>query len=139
MCLNAGAMRRQDAEPGTLIPVAHSQTFPAMLAGSANGGKGHGARSGDSKDEYIVPMLDLSSVIGFQGKITSPTNRSRVGADLPYPTLSTRAGAIHIAINLEKSDASLFYADARSVFYADASSVLRVLRPELGHEVVWKN
>ena len=35
-----------------LVPV----TMPTLRAGAANGGKGHGARSGDSKDEYIVPV-----------------------------------------------------------------------------------
>ncbi len=82
-CLNAGGMGRQDYESETLIPiggcfdVAHSLrgegfdasedgtgrctplvpiTMPTLRAGAANGGKGHGARSGDSKDEYIVPI-----------------------------------------------------------------------------------
>jgi DNA (cytosine-5)-methyltransferase 1 len=87
MCLNAGAMVRQDAESETLIPisgggfdvahalpakfsagddgtgrgtpiipVAHMDTMPTMRAGASQDGPGHGARSGDSKDEYIVPV-----------------------------------------------------------------------------------
>jgi DNA (cytosine-5)-methyltransferase 1 len=30
--------------------------MPTIRAGAANGGAGHGARSGDSKDELIVPV-----------------------------------------------------------------------------------
>lgn len=38
--------------------VAHVETMPTLRAGTQNGGPGHGARSGDSKDEYIVPVMD---------------------------------------------------------------------------------
>ena len=38
-------------------PVLTQDVMPTMRSGaSANGGPGHGARSGDSKDEYIVPV-----------------------------------------------------------------------------------
>ncbi len=40
-----------------LVPVCHVDTMPTLRAGAPNGGAGHGARSGDSKDEYIVPVL----------------------------------------------------------------------------------
>jgi DNA (cytosine-5)-methyltransferase 1 len=39
-----------------LVPVCHVETMPTLRAGSPNGGAGHGARSGDTKDEYIVPV-----------------------------------------------------------------------------------
>jgi DNA (cytosine-5)-methyltransferase 1 len=35
---------------------AGQEITPTIRAGAANGGKGHGARSGDSKDELIVPI-----------------------------------------------------------------------------------
>ena len=31
--------------------------MPTMRAGAAQNGPGHGARSGDSKDEYIIPAV----------------------------------------------------------------------------------
>ena len=48
----------QDANHGHshLVPVVHCDTMPTLRAGAPNGGSGHGARSGDTKDEYIVPM-----------------------------------------------------------------------------------
>ena len=39
-----------------IVPVAHVETMPTLRAGAPVGGPGHGARSGDSKDEYIVPV-----------------------------------------------------------------------------------
>ena len=40
-----------------LVPIAHVETMPTLRAAAAAAadGPGHGARSGDSKDEYIVP------------------------------------------------------------------------------------
>jgi site-specific DNA-cytosine methylase len=38
------------------VAFAHTETMPTLRAGAQNGGAGHGARSGDSKDEYIVPV-----------------------------------------------------------------------------------
>jgi DNA (cytosine-5)-methyltransferase 1 len=66
-CLNAGGMGRQDWETETLVveptgggfdakPIAHVETMPTLRAAAAADGPGHSARSGDSKDEYIVPM-----------------------------------------------------------------------------------
>lgn len=43
-----------------------------MRAGANNGGKGHGARSGDTKDEYIVPCI--------AGTLTTNLGHSRFGA-----------------------------------------------------------
>lgn len=53
----AGSATQQDAESGLLLPVAHVKTMPTLRAGAPNGGAGHGARSGDSKDEYVVPCV----------------------------------------------------------------------------------
>ncbi|WP_039051126.1 DNA cytosine methyltransferase [Comamonas thiooxydans] len=39
-----------------IVAVPHVEVMPTMRAGAPNAGKGHGARSGDSKDEYIVPV-----------------------------------------------------------------------------------
>lgn len=39
-----------------LVAVPHVDTMPTLRAGAGNGGAGHGARSGDSKDEYIEPV-----------------------------------------------------------------------------------
>jgi site-specific DNA-cytosine methylase len=47
-----GETRGQDP----VVAVAHVDVTPTMLAGAANGGAGHGARNGDSKDELIVPV-----------------------------------------------------------------------------------
>ena len=41
---------------GGVITMAHVETMPTLRAGSPNGGAAHGARSGDTKDEYIVPV-----------------------------------------------------------------------------------
>lgn len=78
-CVTTGEAKRQDYETCTLIahslrgegfdagedgtgrgtplvPVAHVDTMPTLRAAAAQNGPGHGARSGDSKDEYIVPV-----------------------------------------------------------------------------------
>ena len=39
------------------MAVPHVDTMPTLRAGAPNGGAGHGARSGDCKDEYIVPVV----------------------------------------------------------------------------------
>jgi DNA (cytosine-5)-methyltransferase 1 len=51
-----GAYSGQDAYTGRLVPVAHTQTMPTLRAAASQDGPGHGARSGDCKDEYIVPV-----------------------------------------------------------------------------------
>ena len=47
---------------------------PCVRAGAANGGRGHGERSGDSKDELIVPVVGAQAVdytnLSFQGDIS---------------------------------------------------------------------
>lgn len=60
--------------PGTSSPqaqaVAHVSTMPTLRAGTPNGGTGHGARSGDSKDEYIVPVCitgDITHTLRAEG------------------------------------------------------------------------
>jgi DNA (cytosine-5)-methyltransferase 1 len=40
---------------------AGEEVTPTIRAGAANGGAGHGARSGDSKDELIVPVTGMLS------------------------------------------------------------------------------
>ncbi len=42
--------------------VAHVNVISTMRAGASNGGSGHGARSGDCKDEYIVPLASGCTV-----------------------------------------------------------------------------
>jgi DNA (cytosine-5)-methyltransferase 1 len=54
-----------------LVAVPHVDTMPTLRAGAGNGGAGHGARSGDSKDEYIVPVLPFDTT-----QITSKANGS---------------------------------------------------------------
>lgn len=64
-----------------LIPVAHVETMPTLRAAAAQYGPGHGARSGDSKDEFIVPVaFDLRNV-------TSPVNQSNPQGGDPCHTL----------------------------------------------------
>lgn len=48
-----GDTRGQDP----VVAVCHVDTMPTLRAGAPNGGAGHGARSGDCKDEYIVPVV----------------------------------------------------------------------------------
>jgi DNA (cytosine-5)-methyltransferase 1 len=43
-----------------LVPVPHVDTLPRMRAGANGAAPGHGARSGDSRDEYIVPCVPQS-------------------------------------------------------------------------------
>jgi len=43
------------------------EVAPTIRAGAANGGKGHGARSGDSKDELIVPVPVVAGTLAANG------------------------------------------------------------------------
>jgi hypothetical protein len=83
-CLNAGGMGRQDYETETLIPtiggdfdvaqaVPHVDVMPTMRGAAAANGPGHGARSGDSKDEYIVPA------VAFDARQSDVTCGSTIG------------------------------------------------------------
>jgi DNA (cytosine-5)-methyltransferase 1 len=45
----------------TLQPVAHVDVMPTLRAAASQDGPGHGARSGDSKDEYIVPVYPIDT------------------------------------------------------------------------------
>ena len=62
---------------------------PTIRAGAANGGAGHGARSGDSKDELIVPVAETICVAtGQAGAEMAPTlNRNH---EAPYVAHSLR-------------------------------------------------
>lgn len=75
-----------------LVPVAHVSTMPTLRAGANNGGAGHGARSGDSKDEYIVPVLPF-----YTTQITSAQNGSNPKAGDPCHPLARGAHAPAIA------------------------------------------
>jgi DNA (cytosine-5)-methyltransferase 1 len=44
-----------------LQPVAHVDVMPTLRAAASQDGPGHGARSGDSKDEYIVPVYPIDT------------------------------------------------------------------------------
>ena len=44
---------------------AGEEVTPTIRAGSANGSPGHGARSGDSRDELIVPVASTGSISHF--------------------------------------------------------------------------
>lgn len=88
-CVTTGEAKRQDyesctlvthslrgegfdaSEDGTgrgtpLVPVAHVGTMPTLRAAASQNGPGHGARSGDSKDEYVVPMAFPARLSGTQ-------------------------------------------------------------------------
>jgi len=67
----------------THTPCAHVETMPTLRAGVSQDGAGHGARSGDSKDEYVVPVIAFDTT-----QITHPENRSRCEPGAPSPTLS---------------------------------------------------
>ncbi len=78
------------------VAIAHVDTLPTMRAGAPNGGSGHGARSGDSKDEYIVPMVledQGGSVMGVRqdgtvGTLRSETHGHEPSILAPTPTAS---------------------------------------------------
>jgi len=57
-----------------LVPVEHVQVMPTLRAAAAAAadGPGHGARSGDSKDEYIVPMAFDTTQITSPGNYSTP-------------------------------------------------------------------
>lgn len=57
-------------------PIAHVDTMPTLRAGAPAGGPGHGARSGDSKDEYIVPV---GRPIGFNARQDPDSWTERTG------------------------------------------------------------
>jgi hypothetical protein len=44
-----------------LQSVAHVDVMPTLRAAASQDGPGHGARSGDSKDEYIVPVYPIDT------------------------------------------------------------------------------
>jgi DNA (cytosine-5)-methyltransferase 1 len=57
---------------------------PTIRAGAANGGKGHGARSGDSKDELIIPITFDRQSSGEYG--TSPISSTDSARDYKGPS-----------------------------------------------------
>ena len=50
---------------------AGQEVTPTIRAGAANGGPGHGARSGDSKDELIVPV-STHRMVAFGAQMSVP-------------------------------------------------------------------
>lgn len=56
---------------------AGESVAPTVRSGAPNGGKGHGARSGDSKDELIVPLtanpIGSNQTGGFRGDLDGDT------------------------------------------------------------------
>lgn len=71
----AGSDAQQDAESGLLVPIAYCETMPTMRAAASQDGPGHGARSGDSKDEYVVPVAYRTAGDGAvfeEGDVTAP-------------------------------------------------------------------
>lgn len=54
--LTGNYWKQPDSSDTSAGPMLVPVTMPTLRAGTPNGGKGHGARSGDSKDEYIVPV-----------------------------------------------------------------------------------
>jgi DNA (cytosine-5)-methyltransferase 1 len=60
-----------------LVPVAHCDTMPTVQSGSGHAA-GHGARSGDSKDQYIVPMTDTLWYNGISHASTQETNTGKI-------------------------------------------------------------
>lgn len=110
---------------GRGTPLVHVQTIPIMRNG-ADTPAGHSARSGDTKDEYVVPIafgwqnssqqgasasasashtptLDKSKVpaIGFDlAQITSKVNRNRAEDGLPQPPI-VAGGSPHVASTMQ--------------------------------------
>jgi DNA (cytosine-5)-methyltransferase 1 len=74
---------------------------PTIRAGAANGGAGHGARSGDSKDELIVPVETLCVATGQAGAEIG----AEIGADMA-PTLNCNHEAPYVAGALCKASFS---------------------------------
>lgn len=107
----ASAMKARDYKDATdLVAIAHVPCMPTLRSGGGSTAS-HGAVSGDSKDEYIVPVCTTGSVThtltaeGFDAsedgtgrgtpviafnpnQVTSPTNRSRIEPGDPCPTLT---------------------------------------------------
>lgn len=94
---------------GHVIPVAHVDVMPTIRAGASNGGAGHGARSGDSKDELIVPVAFPANLSGTQ--CASAENLSPSLGALNPTAVATRSVAQTITSNYGKqcdnSDTSL--------------------------------
>jgi len=67
-------------EGQTMIPAL----MPTLRAGAPNGSKGHGARSGDSKDEYIVPVfvaLPINTMIATRHEALGERTGFGIGTD----------------------------------------------------------
>lgn len=58
---------------------------PTIRAGAANGGAGHGARSGDSKDELIVPVMDVMPTMDQRAGRSGANSFATSGGLVPVP------------------------------------------------------
>lgn len=65
---------------------------PTIRAGAANGGAGHGARSGDSKDELIIPVIAKS--IGAGGNLKFREDQDTLIPDTSAPVLHGAGNSI---------------------------------------------
>lgn len=77
-------MPEKNRFPAVLQPVPHIDIMPTMRAGGSNASASHGQVSGDTRDEYIVPVAFQSSQSG------APCHPLSAGAHPPaigfYPT-----------------------------------------------------
>ena len=74
---------------------ARQDVAPTIRAGAANGGPGHGARSGDSKDELIVPVAK-----SLRGQ-PNASNREDSDTYIPVATLCVATGQAGAEIGVE--------------------------------------
>ena len=81
-----------------LQPVAHVDVMPTLRAAASQDGPGHGARSGDSKDEYIVPVypIDTQNMTEGHSHAVAYDMRGREGGaqfEGPHDTANIRAAS----------------------------------------------
>jgi len=66
---------------------------PTIRAGAPNGGAGHGARSGDSKDELIVPVVGTMKSCAGSGGWSNSADHAAAGYMVPVCMSSGQANA----------------------------------------------
>ena len=93
---------------------AGEEVTPTIRAGAANGGAGHGARSGDSKDELIVPVGTFScgGIGSYSSSISSSLMAS--GSDLGpgcEAIITSSTGSISHCLNAGGSAGAKWPAD----------------------------
>ena len=80
-----------DGDGAIIVPMASvafgiQGTMPTLRAGATNGGSRHGARSGDSKDEYIVPCITVQE----RGRADGPN--LEIGGDVAFAPTAPNGG-----------------------------------------------